>query len=444
MLTRSTLLFFSCVLVLALFAGCPRSKASRSDSSSDPARLRLSVALTPEELTSFRPAIKEIDPSDNEWDVVLELTPQQSVVERVTAQLAAGDLPDIFRMSGLLASRWIRQDVFLDLSPRVRDGQIEIADLYSAPIEQFRWKERLYGVPDTAAPDVLYYNRSMFDAADVPYPSAEWTYEEMREAAQRLTIDENGRNASESRFDPDRIVQWGWNGGLTFFWQRHLVQAFGADFCVNSECTEMIFTNPATIAAVQWWADMTNLDHTALYDPYGGSQTGVPGDPFLSGKAAMGYNGFFAVGQLNNSGAIDYDIAEPFLGIDGYRRTPLSTTGYLISATTDHPEDSWVLVQALTAPEFEARTWGRPGHGVPVARDAANSIFDPSRRPSNQDVILRAMEYGQVYKPYTASAFEVYSRTASLFLSMMKGDVPVPEALEEIEAIANDILSRDR
>ena len=69
-------------------------------------------------------------------------------------------------------------------------------------------------------------------------------------ASELLTLDSSGRNATAHDFDPDSIVQWGWNGGLTFFWQRHLVRGFGGDFCVNVDCTQMRFTDPATIEAV--------------------------------------------------------------------------------------------------------------------------------------------------------------------------------------------------
>ena len=54
------------------------------------------------------------------------------------------------------------------------------------------------------------------------------------------------------------------------------------------------------------------------------------------------------------------------------------------------------------------------------------------------------MEYAWVFKPYTASAFEVHSKTEDLFQKMMKGDLAVEEALRQIEATANQILAKDR
>lgn len=409
-----------------------------------PIRLRLSVALTPPELATFQPALQALDSAHPEWEIVLEVVPQQSVAEKLNTQLAASDLPDVIRIQGLLVQQWLRQGTFLELTPLIQQNKLDLADFYPGPLAQFRWQEQLWGLPDTAAPDVVYYNKAMFDTAGLPYPTDAWSYADMRVAALQLTLDANGRNATDPAFDANNIVQWGWNGGLTYFWQRHLVRGWGGDFCANPDCTQMTFTTPETVAAVQWWADLTNKDHATLYDPYGGSQTGVPGDPFIAGKAAMGYNGFFAVGQLNSMGTLPYDIIQPLVGADGKRYTPISTNGYVISAKSKYPEAAWRLMQELLSQTFLSESWGKPGHAVPARRSAAPAAINLDHAPANQAAILAALEYGEVFKPYTASAFDAYGKTAEWFVKAMKGETPVPEALRTIEQAANAALARDQ
>jgi multiple sugar transport system substrate-binding protein len=407
----------------------------------EPVSLRLQVSLTPEELASFEPAIEMLDDAHPEWAIVLETVPQGSEVERVTSQLAGDDLPDVLRVQGLNVQQWIRREAFLDLSARVPDPA---AEFYPGPVDQFGWDGRLWGVPDTASPEVVFYNRAMFDAAGFAYPTANWTYDDMRAAAIELTIDGAGRHPDDPGFDPATIRQWGWNGGLTYFWQNALVRALGGDLCVNADCTEMSFTDPATAAAIEWWVTLVRDDHAALYDPYGGSQTGVPGDPFLAGAAAMGSNGWFAVGQLNAAGTIDYDVVPPLIGVDGERHTPLSTNGYVIAATSAHPDEAWALVEALVAPEFLASTWGRPGHAVPARVDAANSAIDAGHAPSNQDAVLEAMAVGRVFRPFTASAFAAFGATVDVFTQLNTGAIDLEAGLAQLEAAANAALAPDR
>lgn len=407
-----------------------------------PPTLTLSVSLTPEELASFQPALAALDAASDQFDVVLQQTPQSGAVEKLNAQLAANDLPDVIRIQGLMAQNPIRRGAFLDLGPLA--ASLDPDDFFAGPMEQFGWDGTSWGIPDTAAPDVLFYNTALFDAAGVPYPTDNWTTDDLRAAALKLTLDSAGRSADDPAFDPTSIVQWGWNAGLTMIWQRHLLQSRGWDVCVRDDCTEMDWDSPAAVHAADWWISLARDLHVTPYDPYRGSQTGVPGDPFLVGIAAMGYNGYFAVGQLAATGTIAYDIAQPVLGIDGERYTPLSTNGYVIAADTQHPEAAQALVAALVDPAFLAQTWGVPGHSVPARISAASSVIDPSRPPAHQSAIVDAMAYGAVFQPSTGAAFEAYSATADLFTKANTGELTTEQAMTQVEAAANEALARDR
>jgi multiple sugar transport system substrate-binding protein len=426
----------ACALTLAACAASPSSAA--------PVSLRLEVSMTPQELASFTPAIEAIDRAHAEWTIQLEPVPQDGEVEKITNELAGGDLPDLVRVTGSNVQQWIRREAFTDLTPLVASAKLDLADFYSGTLDQFRWRDALWGVPDSASPEIVYYNTAMFDAAGLAYPTDAWTYEDMRAAARRLTIDASGRAADDPAFDPSAIQQWGWNGGLTYFWQNEEIKALGGNLCANDDCTLMDFTSPATSRAIEWWVGLVGDEHLGPYDPYGGSQTGVPGDPFIAGRAAMGSNGTFAIGQLNSAGTIGYDIVPPFLGVDGKRHTPLSTNGYVINAASPHRAEAWALLQLLVAPDFLASTWGAPGHAVPARRSVAASVIDPSHPPGNQGAILDAMAVGEVFRPYTSSAFATYGATIDLFTKMNTGAVSLPEAERELEATANDTLAPDR
>jgi multiple sugar transport system substrate-binding protein len=437
---RALILITLTVLASAeVLAGCSAVAPSGA-----PLTLRLQVAMTPEELATFQPALQALDDAHPEWTVQLETVPQGSESERITTQLASGGLPDLLRVTGANVQQWIRREAFVELSPRVDDADIDLADFYSGAGEQFRWRDGLWGLPDSASPEIVFYNRTMFDAAGLEVPTAEWTYDDMRTAATVLTLDEAERQPDDAAFDPEAIEQWGWNGGVTYFWQNALIRARGGELCANADCTRMSFTGTANEAAFEWWVSLVRDDHAALYDPYGGSQTGVPGDPFIAGRAAMGSNGSFAIGQLRAAGAIDFGVIPPLIGVDGRRHTPLSTNGYVIAASSPNQDAAWELMQALTTPEFLASTWAQPGHAVPARRSAADDLGRLADIPGADVAIREAMEVGQVFKPYTANALAAYGATVDLFTRMNTGALPIAEALAEIEASANEALAPDR
>lgn len=428
-----------------LVAACGSSAASGPPNvPSSPVTLRLQVSMTPEELASFTPAIKAIDDAHPEWNIQLEPVPQDSEVEKITNELAGDNLPDIVRVTGSNVQQWIRRKAFTDLSPLAASAKLDLTDFYAGTLDQFRWQGELWGIPDTASPEIVYYNKAMFDAAGMAYPTDAWTYDDMRAAAKKLTIDTSGHTANDPAFDPAKVKQWGWNGGLTYFWQNEEIKALGGNLCANEDCTQMDFTSPATAKAIDWWVSLVRDDHAGLYDPYGSSQKGVDGDPFIAGVAAMGSNGSFAIGQLNSEARIKYDVLPPFLGVDGKRHTPLSTNGYVVSAHSKHQAEAWALVQLLVAPDFLASTWGKPGHAVPARQSAAASVIDLSHPPANQQAILTAMGVGEIFKPYTSSAFKTYQATLDLFMKMNTGAVSETAGEAALEKAANDTLAPDR
>ena len=431
-------------LGFTLLAGLVTGCALGAPPSAAPITLRVQVGLTPEELATFQPAIQRIDAAHPEWTIAVETVPQGAESERVTTALAANDLPDLLRLQGANVQQWIRRDAFLDLTDRTGAAGLDMADFYPGPVEQFRWRDRLWGIPDTASPEIVFFDRKAFADAGLDEPTADWTYEDMRRAALRLTTDEAGRHPGDAGFDPEAIERWGWNGGVTYFWQNSFIRALGGELCANEDCTEMRFTGQDNVEAFEWWVTLVRDDHAAPYDPYGGSQTGVPGDPFLSGKAAMGSNGSFAIGQLNAAGTIDYGIVPPLLGVDGKRYTPLSTNGWVISRQSPNAEAAWALLRELVATDFLGTTWGAPGHAVPARRSAGESIANASQPPDDESAILEAMEVGDVFRPYTANAGAAYGRTVDLFTRMNTGDLPIEDALAQIEAAANEALAADR
>jgi len=57
------------------------------------------------------------------------------------------------------------------------------------------------GFPFASGAELLYYNKTMFDAAGLDYPTPEWTFQDVLDAAAKLTTDTNGDG------QPD---QWGY------------------------------------------------------------------------------------------------------------------------------------------------------------------------------------------------------------------------------------------
>jgi ABC-type glycerol-3-phosphate transport system substrate-binding protein len=214
--------------------------------------LRLGISLDAATLADYEPAIKALDEQHPEWEIKIEQVPQQDRLTKLNAQIASQTLPDVVLIDGLPTQQFIRQGAFADLTPFIEQDGFKLDAFYPDAMAQFAYDGRQWGIVTVAAPEVVFYNKTMFDAAKVAYPTDDWTFEDMRVAARKLTLDKDGRNADDPQFDGQNIVQWGWNNSPGYIWTNHFVQPFGADYCANDDCTQLQLTDPKVIEAFQW------------------------------------------------------------------------------------------------------------------------------------------------------------------------------------------------
>lgn len=406
--------------------------------------LRLGVSMTPPELESFEAGLDVIREAHPNWTINVEQTPQDGVVAKVNSQIAAEELPDVQQVQGIFAQPWIQQGAFLDLTEYASDQEFDVEDFWSGALSQFSFEGQLYTIPNIVAPDFVYFNKAMFEAAGLELPDNDWTYDELAELAVQLTLDSSGRNAADPDFDPDSVVQWGLNVTPNNIWTNSYLSPWGGNTCIDETCTEVQFSSPEVVEALQWWATLSSVDHAAPYDPYSGNQTGVPGDPFTAGLAAMGFNGYFLVGQLNATGDMEYDVRQPPAGPTGERAAALSTNGWAIASNSENPDAAWQLIQELTSDAFLTEYWAQPGHGIPARQSASDAILNSNAQPDDQQAILDTLPYAEVFLPNGVGAFEIYSQTQEFFVAMMQGTTPVEEAAAQIDELANEILARDQ
>jgi len=160
------------------------------------------------------------------------------------------------------------------------------------------------GLPFAVFPGAIFFVPAMFDESELAYPPqkygekykmpdgtmVDWNWDTVTKVAKLLTIDKNGKNATEEGFDKTQIVQIGYNAQ----WQSPLsVATFyaGAEKIYTGEKTgEYKSAIPASWkAAWKWYYDgMWGAQPFMATGALAGSPEFGAGNVFNSGKAAMG------------------------------------------------------------------------------------------------------------------------------------------------------------
>ena len=89
---------------------------------------------------------------------------------------------------------------YLDIQPLAEtDTNFDQGEYLAGIMEGCQVEERQIGLPYTASPQVIYYNRDIFDEAGVAYPQPDWSWEEFRLNVINLTK-KNGQEVEQFGF----------------------------------------------------------------------------------------------------------------------------------------------------------------------------------------------------------------------------------------------------
>ena len=122
-------------------------------------------------------------------NITLEITeiPESDYVTKIDTALAAGSTPDI---AFIYEPRWIKAGKFLAIDEIVSKYNIQLADFNQGIVkDSCSMNGRLYCLGTYTGAVLLFYNKEMFDAAGLAYPSATvpMSIDEYEAAAAKLT-----------------------------------------------------------------------------------------------------------------------------------------------------------------------------------------------------------------------------------------------------------------
>ena len=96
--------------------------------------------------------------------------------------------PDVFWLNGTNAADYLPGGLVHDITDLIRRDNINMANFPPALVQLYSYNGRNFGIPKDFDTIALFYNKAIFDARGVPYPTDNWTWTELRRAAEQLTF----------------------------------------------------------------------------------------------------------------------------------------------------------------------------------------------------------------------------------------------------------------
>ena len=252
------------VLILALTA-CQTSPPAPVPTQ-PVARLRFTYWGSDMEKAAIEQMVAAFEKANPDVDVEAIQIPYEGYIARITAMIQNGQSPDVGYLPGLQAPLWAQEGRLLDLTDLIQnDPQLSTTLLAS---RYYYAPGKVAGVNTAVEATLLFYNKTMFDEAGVPYPPSDparaWTWDEFVAAAQKLTSDLSGDHPGEADFDPENIRTYGAAFDKTYEgWTFYPFIFSNGGQLVNDDGTRLLLDSPEATEAMQKLADLMWVQHVA-------------------------------------------------------------------------------------------------------------------------------------------------------------------------------------
>jgi len=362
------------------------------------------------------------------------LAPVGPWLERLKVMIAGGTPPDAIFAPNWWIPELVMNDLLLDITKfAANDPQWHDDDFFPVTVEQTFYQGRRYAVPRHFSPMLIFFNRTLFQQSGLDDPPADWTWDEFRDYARRLT-----------RHSGDQTDYWGFLNvrGQELAGNAYmipLVRSFGGRV-LSEDGLDLELTSEVSSSAVQWFIDLALEDRVS---PTPAETEGLGGLNLTAAQRTAMWLDIFA-GIMNTRSAevsFDWDVAQVPTGPAG--RVNRAASGvHAIVRDSAHPQAAWEWIKFLGSSEAQ-QAFAASGLVMGARIDSAivDTLMVENEPPNNLRLFMEAALDAQ---PYPATPFynEAVAAIQPAMASAWQGNQPFRLAIQEVRERVEAILKQ--
>ncbi len=375
-------------------------------------------SAAPDNLETLDAMIAAFEEQNPGITVNVETAPFGDYFTELQTRIAGGDAPDVFELNYENFVTYASRDTLLDVTDRLDADPDLKAAIYPKALEAFNMDGAQYGLPASFSNVVLFYNKDLFDAAGVEYPTADWTWEDELAAGEQLT------NADEGI--------WGMNAPVTY---NEFYKTAAQNGCeIVADDGTVTIDQPECVEALQFMVDPvlngyqpTEADLSGLGDT----------DLFLQGQIGMITTGIWMIPQFSEA-PFAWDIAlEPGNTTQAHH---FFSNAVVISNETEKADAAWKWQSFLSASPEAAELRVEANWELPAVTDeAVMASWLEQTPPDSREVVFEALDTLVTPPPFTNQAL-VQDELDTLFQRVLAGELAPDAALAEAKTTIEGVL----
>ena len=335
----------------------------------------MAFSPAPDYIPQLEATIAAFEAAHPDIDVQYETQAYNDYFTKLQTVIAAGQAPDAFELNYENFVSFADKGALADLTPLIAADTGFSTDIYNpTALAAFSQDGKQLGLVESFSNVVLFYNKDLFDKAGVAYPTADWTWKEELEAAQKLT------DASAGVWGDFAPIQ---------FWEFYKTIAQNGGAMFNADKTEVTLDSAANVETLQWMVDKVNKYKVTPSDVEMAGQG--DGDLFKAGKIAMLRTGIWMFGDFTANAKFNWDIQlEPGNTSKAHH---FFANGVAVSATSPNQAAAYEWLKFLTSSKEAVDIRIKAGWELPAVSDPAyvQGYLDQPI-PESRDVVFKALD----------------------------------------------------
>jgi multiple sugar transport system substrate-binding protein len=379
---------------------------------------------------NFTALIDEYNQQHPDVKVTQLVSDTDHVLQKILTAVRGNTPPDIAYMYGSWSTNIAKMPKVVDLTEEVKQSGWDWNDFYPALRDSATVGGKVIGVPALVDNLAIVYNKKLFDEAHVPPPSPEWTWDDFRSAAAKLTDSGKGQYGFTMPADTSETVAWHY---LPMLWEA------GGDV-LNPDMTKAAFDSEAGVRSLTTLQQMAVTDKSVYLDTTNTTAVKL----MNSGKIGMITTGPWDLATFTD---IEYgvQIMPTYAGSDAGHQTVSGPDDWVVFDNGDQRKRAAVdFLKWITAPEQVRRTSLATGD-LPIRKSVGDDptfVQQLDEKVPGTGVFVENLNNVKKTKPAIAQYPEVATALGQAIVSVMLGRAEVAPALSDAVTVANAALAQ--
>ncbi|MBI9048841.1 MAG: sugar ABC transporter substrate-binding protein [Anaerolineaceae bacterium] len=403
---RTIVILLAIMMAIVPLAGCAEKEATPIEPAASGEKTTLQFYIWTDEESYITKVVDQYNATHENVEVQLTVVSANDYDDKLKVLLSGGGDVDIVDIKGMSqVSTYANAEALYDLTDMISGSNLDVSS-YGPMWGTSSVNDKYYALPTRTTCWVMYYNKDIFDAVGIPYPSEQLTWAEYQDLSNLIytTLQDKGITAADG---------YEIKGGMWVDWVLEYY-AIQSGVYLNSDDADVIRDS------LQVSYDMYHMDSNYSFEQVTATDYDYLAE-FENGHVALMPNGEWMVNMFMEdiaAGKTDLNWGAAFMPIpeDAEEHTTFGDFQFVgISAKSEHPQESFDFLSYLCGEEG-ATIYSESGI---IHAYSSDEVIDAYKEATQNDTVSVFFESKKIQQaPNDSGYFEIqtaYKENAQIY-----------------------------